>query len=372
MISTLSKPMSSRTYRSAAHSSVEAAAELGIAVAGRAAEADHRVLLVRLVAAAAEQVGVLVGLEVGQSHDHRLGVEGGRDRGDALGELVDEEVGRVGVAARCRRSIASLQVGGQLGVVEQGPGVDADDVVDDELDAGSPTPCVGELGEGERPLRVGDVQHDLAPAAPAWRRARCGVPVELELAVVDEPGVALGAGDGHRRRRPASASVASPVPTTAGISSSRAMIAAWQVRPPRLVTMAAARFITGSQSGSVMSATSTSPGWTRSISASRADDSRPAGPDALPDGRGPRSRTGPRARCSSEALDRPRLGLRLHRLRPRLEDEELAADAVLRPLDVHRAARVVVLDRHHHAGEVDHVVVVEREAPAHRRSARPR
>jgi hypothetical protein len=61
--------------------------------------------------------------------------------------------------------------------------------------------------------------------------------------------------------------VASPQPTTAGMPSSRAMIAAWHVRPPRLVTMAAARFITGSQSGSVMSVTSTSPGFTRSISA---------------------------------------------------------------------------------------------------------
>ena len=45
------------------------------------------------------------------------------------------------------------------------------------------------------------------------------------------------------------------------------MMAAWQVRPPRLVTMAPARFITGSQFGSVMSVTSTSPGCTRSISA---------------------------------------------------------------------------------------------------------
>ena len=63
-------------------------------------------------------------------------------------------------------------------------------------------------------------------------------------------------------------SSASPVPTTAGTPSSRAMIAAWQVRPPRLVTMAALRFITGSQSGSVMSAISTSPGCTRSMSAS--------------------------------------------------------------------------------------------------------
>ena len=38
-------------------------------------------------------------------------------------------------------------------------------------------------------------------------------------------------------------------------------MAAWQVRPPRLVTMAPARFITGSQSGLVVSATSTSPVW---------------------------------------------------------------------------------------------------------------
>ena len=63
-----------------------------------------------------------------------------------------------------------------------------------------------------------------------------------------------------------SLSVALPQPTTAGMPSSRAMMAAWQVRPPRLVTMALARFITGSQFGSVMSVTSTSPGCTLSIS----------------------------------------------------------------------------------------------------------
>ena len=40
---------------------------------------------------------------------------------------------------------------------------------------------------------------------------------------------------------------------------------AWQVRPPRLVTIADARFMIGSQSGSVMSATSTSPGWNAAI-----------------------------------------------------------------------------------------------------------
>jgi hypothetical protein len=58
----------------------------------------------------------------------------------------------------------------------------------------------------------------------------------------------------------ASRSVASPQPTTAGMPSSRAMIAAWQVRPPRFVTIAPAASSPGSQLGSVMSATRTSPG----------------------------------------------------------------------------------------------------------------
>src|SRR3546814_648401 len=50
----------------------EAILERGIDVAAGAAEADHRVLLVRLVLRAPDQVGVLVGLEVRQAHDHRL------------------------------------------------------------------------------------------------------------------------------------------------------------------------------------------------------------------------------------------------------------------------------------------------------------
>ena len=62
-------------------------------------------------------------------------------------------------------------------------------------------------------------------------------------------------------------SVAFTEPTMAGMPSSRAIMAAWQVRPPRLVTNALARFMTGSQFGSVMSATNTSPGCTKCISA---------------------------------------------------------------------------------------------------------
>src|SRR5215470_15026363 len=99
--------------------------------------------------------------------------------------------------------------------------------------------------------------------------------------------------------------------------SSRAMIAAWQVRPPRLLTLAAARFITGSQSGSVMSAISTSPGFTRSISlAERIIRARP---------------------CPS--------------FWPRLQNVELAVDSVAGPLDIHRTL-VVAFDRDRVAGEL--------------------
>ena len=44
-------------------------------------------------------------------------------------------------------------------------------------------------------------------------------------------------------------------------------MAAWHVRPPLLVTMALANFITGSQLGSVISVTKISPALTSPISA---------------------------------------------------------------------------------------------------------
>ena len=56
--------------------------------------------------------------------------------------------------------------------------------------------------------------------------------------------------------------VALPVPTMHGRPNSRDTIAACAVRPPLSVTIAATRRITGSQSGSVISATSTSPACT--------------------------------------------------------------------------------------------------------------
>ena len=53
--------------------------------------------------------------------------------------------------------------------------------------------------------------------------------------------------------------VATSVPTIQGIPSSLETIAAWQVLPPLSVTIAPAFFIIGSQSGSVIIVTKTSP-----------------------------------------------------------------------------------------------------------------
>ncbi len=81
---------------------IEAVAE-GIGhVARGATEAQHRVLFARLVHLAADQVLVLIGLEVRHAHDDLLRMEGGRQGGDTLDQLVDVEVDRACVAGGAR------------------------------------------------------------------------------------------------------------------------------------------------------------------------------------------------------------------------------------------------------------------------------
>jgi hypothetical protein len=64
-----------------------------------------------------------------------------------------------------------------------------------------------------------------------------------------------------------------------------------------------------------------------------------------------------------EALDLGGVAARLHRFRARLHDVQLAADTVLGPLDVHRAA-VVLLDDQRLLGQFLHVLVADREGVA--------
>ncbi len=66
---------------------------------------------------------------------------------------------------------------------------------------------------------------------------------------------------------------------------------------------------------------------------------------------------------SLKLLDLAGARLRLHGFRAGLQDVELAVDAVPAPLDVHRAA-VVLLDDQRVAGQFQDFVVVEREPVA--------
>src|SRR5690606_34196118 len=175
----------------------------------------------------------------------------------------DVEAHRIGIAGGALLH-TFLDVGGQAVEVQQRLGVHADHAVDDELQTGQADTSVGQLGEVEGAVRIADVHHDLerqlghgvdgvlANVEPSWPSKMKPVSPSAQDTVTPWPSFSTW--------------VALPQPTTAGMPSSRAMMAAWQVRPPRLVTMALARFMTGSQSGSVMSETSTSPGCTLSIS----------------------------------------------------------------------------------------------------------
>ncbi len=74
--------------------------------------------------------------------------------------------------------------------------------------------------------------------------------VESDRSLIDIAGVTFGAGD--RDSGPRFQFLCRMCrPTTAGIPSSRATMAAWHVRPPLSVMTPAATFMTGSQSGLV-------------------------------------------------------------------------------------------------------------------------
>ncbi len=67
-------------------------------IACGAAETQHRVLFVRLVFVAPDQVGVFIGLEVRHAHDNRFGCKRCGDRRYAFGQPVNEETDGVVIA----------------------------------------------------------------------------------------------------------------------------------------------------------------------------------------------------------------------------------------------------------------------------------
>src|SRR5205807_7017409 len=88
-------------------------------VTAGAAEAEHRMPFARLELRAADQVGILVGLEVGEADDDRTREARSGDERDAAGQVVDEVPGAVLVAGgeavdpRLEPSVAELPVARQ-------------------------------------------------------------------------------------------------------------------------------------------------------------------------------------------------------------------------------------------------------------------
>mmetsp|Transcript_82393 Transcript_82393/g.148665 ORF Transcript_82393/g.148665 Transcript_82393/m.148665 type:complete len:529 (-) Transcript_82393:1212-2798(-) len=173
----------------------EAFLEGGISVSAAASEANHGVLLIRLVLVSADQALVLVGLEVRQTHDDALRVDRAGQSGDTLGDLVDVEFLWAGIALHAHIDFRlGLSIKGR--VVQKGLRMHADGVVDHKLQAGQADTVVGQLTEAEGRLRVSHVHHDLQ--ADLRKIAKIlGGPLELQRALVDEASVTLGARDRH-------------------------------------------------------------------------------------------------------------------------------------------------------------------------------
>ncbi len=201
-----------------------------------------------------------------------------------------------------------------------------------------PTPLFGMRGEVERAVGIADVHHDL----DRQRRQRVEFDLrlaELELAVVDVARVAFGAGDGDGLafldllRRVAAADDrgdAEFARDDRGMAGAAAAVGddrrgALHHRLPVRVGHVGDQHVAGLDARHL---------------ADVADDARRAGADALADAAAGREHLA--FLLQRVALDRA-AGAALHRLRPRLQDVDLAGLAVLAPFDVHRAA-VVLLD----------------------------
>ncbi len=171
--------------------------ELGADVARGAAKTEHRVLFLGLVARAADQLAVFVALEIRQPHDHRLGPERGGDGRHALGHLVHIERTRRGMAPRHGLD-GLLQVGIDVGIVQDRLRVNADVVVDDELQPRQAHALVGQLAEVEGQLRIADVHRDLDRDLRHFAALHLGH-LGFQQPVIDEAGVALRAAHRHQR-----------------------------------------------------------------------------------------------------------------------------------------------------------------------------
>ena len=332
--------------------------KVGAHIAGCAPESEHGVFFFRLVAAAADELAVFVALEVRQAHDHGLGPERCRNGGHTFGDLVHIEGTGTRMAAR-HAFHGFFQIGIDIGVVEDGLGVYANIVVDDEFQPRQAHAVVGQLAEVESQLRVADVHHDLE------RNLRHLAPLHLghfgfEQAVVNAAGVAFGAAHRHQR------TVLEP---SGGVATTHYGRNAQFARNDGGVAGAAPAVGNDGRGffhdwlpvgvGHVGDQHVACLHLVHFTEASHQPNR--AGADFLPD-RPAFCQHGALA-LEPVAVLHLAFGLAFHRLWPRLQNVELAVGAILAPFDVHRAA-IMLFDHQGVTGQLLHLVVSQRIAVA--------
>jgi len=231
--------------------------------------------------------------------------------------------------------------------------VDADHVVDDELDAGQTDAGVRQLGEFKGQFRVADVHHDLDRDVRHGRDV-AGGHFEIEAAAVDVAGIAFRAAHRHdiafgqRLGR-----------VTAADDGRDAQFTGDDRR------VAGAAATVGDDGGSALhDRFPVRVGHVGDEHVTRLDlvhflrildDADRADADLLADGAAGGEHLGEGLQLELFLLAGS--GLRLHGFRTGLEDVQLAVDAVLAPLDVHRTT-VVLFDDHRVAGQFHDFFVI--------------
>ena len=139
-------------------------------VARCATEAQHGVFFFWLVTAATNEFAVLVAFEIGQSNNDRLGPKSGCNAGHAFGHFVDvKRFGRSMTAGH--RLDCFFQIGIDVGVIQNGFGMHANVVVDDELQARQADALVWQLRKVKCQLWIAHIHHDFG--GNLWHGAAC-------------------------------------------------------------------------------------------------------------------------------------------------------------------------------------------------------
>ena len=164
-------------------------------VPGGPPKTQHGVVLLGLELLAADEVGVFVGFEIAHADDHRLGILGGGDLGDPPGQVVHKIFHLVLVPLGQGLNLPADPRVRHLVEMEQGQGVNFDDVVDDEFHAGQADALHRQAPPAEGRGGGGDVHHDPGPGLGEVLQVDLGF-LKFQEALIDVPLVTLGPGDG--------------------------------------------------------------------------------------------------------------------------------------------------------------------------------